>query len=571
MTAPTFAAALADHVLATLPGDQPLRREMLEALPAPLAHFLDRWLAQHVGRVDATLQSPWVAETPEVAAIRADLVATMQHFAQVPVERLPQVMRYASGRVVGFLVAPMEVFVKTVEESGTGPYPVEAVLGRLAWFAGRPTLTEVLRSYFDWKGTQHVTAGDLRRLVPQIDERLAQEESPSDWIDRLAPLYDLAAVLDGERRLPAALLRAHFAARGLDETLLADSSPAVSEAELLALLQVETPRVPVSAEALAIEDDDLGFTSPAVAVDEAEPASPPEDAVSTDDADTVESAPPAAEPLAASVPLGARSDQSSDVPASALDAPLTPLEGHAAPDASPGATAESPPDAAAPLPDDAAPPVSQHGAPDARGTMPPASDAVSPPPDPDPEASRPATIEEATRDEQPLWSQYAAPETPNVNDRFADPDVPSPAQTADGEVPLWKRYFSGGDSGPAPAEAPLPSEDDLDVRPGAVEASTASEPPIAAQAPPDEAPSALERRLLGSAADQHDWFVEQLTAGDEAAYEATLRAIDQATSWTEASQIIAQDIFRRYSVYIWSAPARAFTDAIEAHFRTART
>ncbi|MEL6611818.1 MAG: hypothetical protein AAFQ53_06970, partial [Bacteroidota bacterium] len=658
MTASTFAAALADHFLATLPDDRPLARDALAALPAPVGHFLSCWLAQHVGRVDASLRSPWVAETPAVAAARADLVATMQRDAQVPEERRAQVIRYATARIVSFLVAPAEAFPKTIEETGAGPYSVELVLDRLAWFATRPTLAEVLRSYFDWKGTQQVSASDLRRLLTQIDERLAQEESPSDWMDHLAPLFDLAAHVNADRHLSASVLRDHFAARGLDASVFSDDQAAISEAQLLALLQIDAPRVPVSVDALMVEEDDLGFTAPPSSVPDAPPetasdanaAVAPED-VPTEDSQVAdlhaetpetkdmpsETAPRTAfEPTPDVAPLREDADISQteerhvsgpDSPTSALDAPLpdlaqAPLSSSLGPAPSVPAVPSAPETPSENETSEALTSASQNVADAAQDSFDPG----------EPPSSRPSTIEEATRDDQPLWSQYAAPDAPSVNDGFADPDATPAAPPASGrDVPLWKRYFSGGDSGPASAdEAPLPSEDSVDLRPAAVETgvpaassdtvptdapsddvsstpsdttaptaaplapeshaeasspteatpstaeatpsaaeatpSTSEPPPLsevprptAAETPatPDDSPSALERRLLGAAADQRSWFVEQLTEGDGAAYDATLQAIDRADSWIEASQIISREIFRRYSVYIWSAPARA--------------
>ncbi|MEO0742249.1 MAG: hypothetical protein AAF089_11725 [Bacteroidota bacterium] len=672
MTASTFAAALADHFLAMLPDDRPLERDALAALPAPVGHFLSCWLAQHVGRVDASLRSPWVAETSAVAAARADLVATMQRDAQVPEERRAQVVRYATARIVSFLVAPAEAFPKTIEETGAGPYSVELVLDRLAWFATRPTLAEVLRSYFDWKGTQQVSASDLRRLLAQIDERLAQEESPSDWMDHLAPLFDLAAHVNADRHLSASVLRDHFAARGLDASVFSDDQAAVSEAQLLALLQIDAPRVPVSVNALMVEEDDLGFTAPSSSAPDAPPATGPDAnaAVAPEDvpmedsqvahlhaeapeteaeapeteaeAPETEDVPSETAPRTAfePAPEAVTSHEDTDVqqtddslasepysPTSALDAPLpdlaqAPLSSSLGPAPSVPGVSSAPETPSQNEATEALTSASQNVADAAQDTSGPG----------EPPSSRPSTIEEATRDDQPLWSQYASPDAPSVNDGFADPDATPASPPASGrDVPLWKRYFSGGDSGPASAdEAPLPSEDSVDMRPAAAETgapaassdtvptdapsddvpsapsdtaappaaplapdsyaeassaaeatpSTAEPPPLseaplptAAETPvvPDDSPTALERRLLGAAADQRSWFVGQLTEGDGAAYDATLQAIDRADSWIEASQIISREIFRRYSVYIWSAPARAFTDAIESYFRTART
>ncbi|MEM9999182.1 MAG: hypothetical protein AAF809_15870, partial [Bacteroidota bacterium] len=665
MTASTFAAALADRLLAGLPPDEPLTRALLAGLPTPVAHYLDRWLAQHVGRVETTLASPWVEETEDVAATRRALVAAMQHYAQVPVERREQVMRYAVGRIVSHLVRPGDALAKTIEETGEGPYTADTVVARLDWFTSHTALAEVVASYFDWKGTDALAADELRRLVRQIDQRLAQEESPSEWIGHLTPLFDLAEVL-GERRVPAALVRAHLDARNLGTGALfgVEADRALSEAELLAMLQDDPLTVPPS---IDIEDDDPGFR--AALLDTIQTAAPP--ATEDGSAEAISGAEPdeaealvslgvsthddsephdgteihdgeanGAESYATATEVGttAEADTAADTEAglfseegtlteelvseegdfdddeaipkeSGPEEPgeedagaftaVTPAPGIAPPsalvslveseeasgddtsalDATPGAAPDASLDVEAPesYPASTDTALDRHLAPisDALDGLSPSDDADMTEPETAASADAaepdgpPSTIEEATRDDQPLWTRYAAPPTPSVNDQFATPGEAATSNAqADDDVPLWRRFFTGGDSGPTmpEADADNPGEAFQDEP---IPAETPSTEVEASEPAPDEPEpiAALEQRLLGTAADQRSWFVAQLTEGDEAAYDATLRALDAAGSWTEASQIIARDIFRRYRVNIYSAPAIAFTDAIETHFR----
>ncbi|MEM8599909.1 MAG: hypothetical protein AAGF99_08310 [Bacteroidota bacterium] len=635
MTASTFAAALANRLLAGLPSGQPLTRALMAGLPEPIAHYLERWLAQHVGRVEHTLASPWVEDTEEVAATRRALVAAMQRDAQVPVERRDQVVRYVVGRIVSHLVRPGDALVKTVEETGAGPYAADAIMARLGWFTNHAALAEVVASYFDWKGTDALSADELRRLVRQIDQRLAQEESPSEWIGHLAPLFDLADVLGG-RRVPAALVRAHLDARNLGTGALfgVEADHALSEAELLAMLQDEPLTVPVS---IDIEDDDPGFgaappeatrpqetatssipaeedepTSEAAPYDEtaapieAEEEAPATDAVAIDavatdpDEPADASSEEPASPLLTSKEVAPDSEMDEEpadslrvTPAPGIAPPFvlrtnvedTPEDRASTPDGAStkeaeGEKAQSDERESRALASDSDPSETapdRHLAPisDALDALAPADSDDTPEPT-EPEASAdaatpdgpPTTIEEATRDDQPLWTRYAAPPTPSVNDQFATPEEASASapEEGDDDVPLWRRFFTGGDSGPTvpetEAEEPTGVFSDEPVPSETVPVETAT-------SDPDDI-AALEKRLLGPAAEQRSWFVAQLTEGDEDAYDATLRALDAAQSWTEASQIIARDIFRRYRVNIYSAPAIAFTDAVETHFRTQR-
>lgn len=91
------------------------------------------------------------------------------------------------------------------------------------------------------------------------------------------------------------------------------------------------------------------------------------------------------------------------------------------------------------------------------------------------------------------------------------------------------------------------------------------------QSPSDQSPStrdALERTVLGtSGAKNRDLFIEHLFSGSSAEYERVLRRLQAAATWTEASQIIAQEVFRKHRVNIYSDPALSFTDAVEAQYR----
>ena len=59
-------------------------------------------------------------------------------------------------------------------------------------------------------------------------------------------------------------------------------------------------------------------------------------------------------------------------------------------------------------------------------------------------------------------------------------------------------------------------------------------------------------------------FVAALFDGSADDYHRTLLALDGARTWTEATQVIARDVFQRHRVNIYSDSAVAFTDAVEA-------
>ncbi|MDX1430312.1 MAG: hypothetical protein R3282_08495, partial [Rhodothermales bacterium] len=79
----------------------------------------------------------------------------------------------------------------------------------------------------------------------------------------------------------------------------------------------------------------------------------------------------------------------------------------------------------------------------------------------------------------------------------------------------------------------------------------------------------LELAVLGSdAAGNRRSFIGELFGGEEDAYLATIGHLARTKTWSEASQVIAEQVFKRYQINIYSEPAVAFTNAVEAKFRT---
>ena len=97
---------------------------------------------------------------------------------------------------------------------------------------------------------------------------------------------------------------------------------------------------------------------------------------------------------------------------------------------------------------------------------------------------------------------------------------------------------------------------------------------VAPGVPPDssEAPTGLtglEHTVLGErGARNRDLFIQCLFHGKEQAYEAVLQRLEGARDWSEASQPIANEVFLKHQVNIYSPPAVTFTEAVEARFCT---
>jgi hypothetical protein len=261
------------------------------------------------------------------------------------------------------------------------------------------------------------------------------------------------------------------------------------------------------------------------------------------------------------------------------DLPGTPLLVPDEPDAGDPEPAPPPaPSASAPRPPDeterahrppARPDESDPAGPDPVDVAPggPVPDAVPAPAPADtaarPDAPPPPPPEELTRTEEPEPRP-----APPAREHEADTDGPD-----GGEEPLWRRLARQQGAAAEPPAEPVREPEDEPLWTRFVQADAQAKRAGGPDAGPSPAAlpelDAVERRVLGDgAAEQRAWYVAELFEGSDADYHRTLAALDGAASWTEATQIIARDVFRKHRVNIYSEPAVAFTDAVEA--QTAR-
>ena len=190
-----------------------------------------------------------------------------------------------------------------------------------------------------------------------------------------------------------------------------------------------------------------------------------------------------------------------------------------------------------------------------------------------------------TLDEADLRRLLEAVDEPAPVQQAAQPAVASPrgaaaSDEAEGPVPRWKQYQQDQ---PRPLVQPPRPQRGLtraaDETPSSVapheaqprwmqfraEAEPETPAPASPYAPMDLA--AVERAVLGAGgARNRDVFVNNLFAHSIDDYERVLRHLRNASTWAEASQIIAEEVFRRHQVNIYSDPAILFTDTVEAGF-----
>ena len=207
--------------------------------------------------------------------------------------------------------------------------------------------------------------------------------------------------------------------------------------------------------------------------------------------------------------------------------------------------------------------------------------ATLPPPPPPPVAPEP---EKEPAPAVPLWMRFQ-----QQSGRNAPPPQPPPPATLQAPEPrptagppryatLAPPPLATSAPKPSPPETPPespppdPEPASVPVPPPPQEASPPPpEPPRVATPPPPPEPEdelmALERIVLGAfEQEQREQYIERLFGGSHEAYEETLRQLEAAPSWQQASSIIAQEVFRKHQVNIYSRPAVAFTNAVEARF-----
>lgn len=176
----------------------------------------------------------------------------------------------------------------------------------------------------------------------------------------------------------------------------------------------------------------------------------------------------------------------------------------------------------------------------------------------------------------PLWKRFAGPSS--GEQKAPAPGGRGQGRDADGNGdrtgarPRWQQFSTAStkDEDAAPEEEASQEGDERAASP--LHEPAEGERRVPREPPASPAPDALgqvEEEVLGlDAADgERARFVRELFDGSEEAYERVLRRLREAEDWQAATQIIARDVFRAHGVDIYSDPARAFTNAVEARYR----
>ena len=189
-------------------------------------------------------------------------------------------------------------------------------------------------------------------------------------------------------------------------------------------------------------------------------------------------------------------------------------------------------------------------------------------------ASAPAAPDSDDTDDAatPMWKQF------QFEQDSSQRREPEDEQTDDSQ-PLWTQFSTRkSSSGPeydSTSSSSLPDSTSTPEPPSGAQSSSEPEPPSGSESAPtapshDPALTALEREVFGhEQTSNRSVYVRELFQGDGDAYRDVLERLRRTGTWSEASQIIASDVFRANQVNIYSDAAVRFTDAVEAGFKEA--
>ncbi|MEZ4701837.1 MAG: hypothetical protein R2834_15980 [Rhodothermales bacterium] len=192
--------------------------------------------------------------------------------------------------------------------------------------------------------------------------------------------------------------------------------------------------------------------------------------------------------------------------------------------------------------------------------------------DPTPvEAPPPPSVAKAPAHEQkPLWQQF---QQANGGSKPSAPPAAQPASPApqpDAAVPLWQRFQKPADAKKETPPAPARENGHVaaPARPQPAPQAPATAP---AYTPTLQDLAQLERQVLGAQGmTNRSVFIEHLFMGSSADYAKTLNELRHVPDWAQASQLIADRVFKRHQVNIYSPAALMFTESVEAQYRKSR-
>lgn len=521
----SLADALYKRLLSSFPPTQAYTRADWDgdAMPGPVAHFLDHLLQHHSRREVRRLRrasTEWVDyDAPEMETAVRTFFDTMEAHARVPSDKWEDTLRQATHHSTAHLVRPVHVLTDFVYAERQKQLRLSRILWRMQFFGPYTYLREAVQAFAKKHDLDVLGPDRFERFLHRIDERMTDGYDADQWLQLLKPLFAVAHRATKEERVPISLLRTFFAEKGRKalewelEAAAEDGHDVISPRDLHRL---------------------IGGVDDAPAGEPSEPEESPDDRAPSPP-DSAPPEPPAADPM----PSAQDAPESS---ASAPDDEIWGVAGAAQPEGTAARQAEDAQQNHQVQEEGQSVPLWKrfqggHAGATARGG----------------DAKGQERTEEGHNSQEPLWARFRQERDERLSDAVADEAPPEGAAAP-----------SASSSGDADSEASPPGaslhEATRQARAGESQSSGRGSTDL----------DALEQKALGVSNPPHRAvYVRQLFGGDQSAYRRVLRRLADADSWGEASQIIASDIFRKHKVNIYSDAAVHFTNAVESRFRDA--
>ena len=575
---------LSHHLIRAFPADQAYVRDDFRRppMPAPVATYLDRLLQRRLDYEAQRMydgQTEWVDHDHEaVQAARRQLRKTIKAHGRIPQSEWENALRGAVQRVTAHLIQPIKSLSNFVFGSHDDTLPVHVVKRRMRFFAPYGYLREAVDTYAQEEARSSISRERFTALLTRVDHDRAATYEADDWMELLEPLFDLVDTLDAEQGVPVSFLHMFFAgkeaehiAERLQDVSVEAGTTALDRDDVRELLDAPTPSETLTQQIVDLPDplapppdDNERYAEPETSPAEAPPA-------------TGDAAPSEA-------PADERTTPPSDASSSNQPAP-----GQPAPAAS-GANREPPPPPEAAPPPDAATDESDDAASqaDADEHKTDEQNTNEGHEDEGPtaaEATDEKTVDDGDSDERDkvdgdVEEKQTAEKNINEHDAAAPPSSDSASGTPatsdeapdeeDEPKPLWQRFQrnnSSASSSSSPSSPPASTQPERS-------SESPSGPlwrrfqPTEHEAVTDDELTPLERDVLGAEGrGKRELFVRELFGGSRTDYQHVLERLREAPDWSRASQIIAEDVFRKHKVNIYSEPAVAFTDAVEAQYQ----
>ncbi len=595
--------SLFEFLIEAFPTSKSYTRDDIEQDPMPplIAHFLGQSL-QH--RLDVeiehirTVRSTWFDyDHPDVQHAYKSFVAALAQYSHIPSEEWRSTLKRATKLVIAHLILPTHTLVEFVFREEDGPLAAPVIYREISYFAAYPYLREAVETFLKKRQLKEIDRTRFSSLLTQVDRHMTANYSVDQWLRMQRPLFDLMRRVPQTRNqgVPIDMLSMFFGDKEAYE--IQGRLQVEKEVHRISTIDEQALRSVIEGSVGPFEQE-LKETTPPVAISA-------ENLVSEEPAAPTHSYRPASEvplpqPVAAPLPEPDPDQDSKPKPLweQFQKAPAPEEEAPAPAKQEPPSTQDET-DNSVPLwmrfqksgiastaptikqaePPQESPRESSHGS--LHGSL---HESLQQPPQESPLESPLKSVQEPPQqtiadslvDAQNNGENYG----PQVD--FGPP--PEPASTMPTEPPLasvaspdnveGEQSLDANDIMP-PAASPPPSFDDPYAAPPPSPYASSDEPPVFPEGYPSAEPQfrlspleQLEHDVLGSfGAGNREMFVEHLFAGSNDEYERLLTLLRGLDSWDDASQVIAEEVFKRYQVNIYSPAAITFTEHVEEQFR----